>query len=374
MAIVVQRYEAAHEPAVEAFNQRLRAGGAPAYFVFPQHHVPRWLPPSDGVSVYNEMYVAVEGDMVRGAYILKRQDFHVAGGTRSLGYLHHPFSEGIVDTTYSSVGIQLIMDAQRREPLVHALGMDGYEGPLARVLLAMRWGHFAVPFYFRVERPARFLRRMRLLRSPWWRRAAADVLAVTGAGYLGVRAFQAGRSVAGGRDRSVTYDVEADFGEWCDGVWESGKADYSMTAVRDLQNLSTLYPRGNQQYSRLRVRRGSDTIGWAVVAKRHHATHPRYGDLRVGTVLDCFAAAGNARAVVRCATAELRSQGVDVIVSNQSHEAWCAGLEASGYFRGPSNFIFAAPQKLCALVDPLEQTKTRMHLTRGDGDGLYQYV
>lgn len=374
MAIVIQPYEAAHEPAVKAFNQRLRAGGAPTYFVFPERHEPRWLPEIDGVGPFNRMFVAVDGESVRGAYVLKHQDFSFGGAVHSLAYLHHPFSEGIIDGTYSSVGIQLIMDALRRQPMLHALGMDGYESALARLLLAMGWGHFPVPFYFRVERPARFLRKMRLLRAPWWRRLAADLAAMTGTGYVGIRAVQAGRSLVQAADRAVTYDPEEDFGEWSDAVWESGKDEYAMTAVRDSSTLSVLYPRGNQNFSRLRVRKDDKTIGWAVVALRRDAAHPRYGDLHVGTVLDGFAAPEHAPAVISCATTALRRRGADVIVSNQSHESWCKGLEAAGYFRGPSNFIFAAPKKVCALVDPLEEVKVRIHLNRADGDGLYQYI
>ena len=59
-----------------------------------------------------------------------------------------------------------------------------------------------------------------------------------------------------------------------------------------------------------------------------------------------------------------------MIVSNQTHDAWCRALENSGFLKGGSNFVFAASKKLGELLQPFDQQKSRMHLTRGDGDGL----
>jgi hypothetical protein len=74
--------------------------------------------------------------------------------------------------------------------------------------------------------------------------------------------------------------------------------------------------------------------------------------------------------VVQAACDALKRSGMDLIVSNQSHSAWCRALENSGFMKAESNFIFAASKKLAALLDPFEETKSRIHFTRADGDGL----
>jgi hypothetical protein len=116
------------------------------------------------------------------------------------------------------------------------------------------------------------------------------------------------------------------------------------------------------------VRRKGAVIGWAVVGERRKDA--KYGDMRVGSVVDCFALPGELFAVVRAATQILERQGFDLVLSNQSHEAWGEAFKAGGYLPGPSNFIFAASKKLGELLAPFESVRPRMHLTRADGDGL----
>ena len=110
-------------------------------------------------------------------------------------------------------------------------------------------------------------------------------------------------------------------------------------------------------------------IGWAVVGERRKDTL-KFGDMRVGSVVDCWAAPKNMIPVVSAATRTLEKRGVDLIVSNQSHRMWCQALEKSGYLKGPSNFIFAASRKLTELLQPFEADKASFHITRADGDGL----
>ena len=80
--IVVRPYLAEHVPAVRDFNRRLREGGAPREYTFPENPAPRWLPKIEGRGVYNEFYLALEDAVVRGTYALKTQAFSFAGGVR----------------------------------------------------------------------------------------------------------------------------------------------------------------------------------------------------------------------------------------------------------------------------------------------------
>jgi hypothetical protein len=94
-----------------------------------------------------------------------------------------------------------------------------------------------------------------------------------------------------------------------------------------------------------------------------------FGNLRVGSIVDCLALAEQASGVVRAATRALEVRGVDLIVSNQSHAAWRAALQSAGFLRVPSNFRFAASPELAKLLDPLPTTMAHIHLNWGDGDG-----
>ncbi|MGH9470313.1 MAG: hypothetical protein ACRD1N_08225, partial [Terriglobia bacterium] len=166
----------------------------------------------------------------------------------------------------------------------------------------------------------------------------------------------------------VTVEEAPTFDSWADSLWEEARGSYSLTAVRDANALRQLYPAADTHFTRLRVLAGGAVIGWAVVAERRKSA--RFGNLRVGSVVDGFAAPKNALPVVRAAVQALERRGVDAVFSNQSHEAWQRAFRDSGFLRGPSNFIFAASRKLSEMLAPWDETIKRMHFTRADGDGL----
>jgi hypothetical protein len=159
-----------------------------------------------------------------------------------------------------------------------------------------------------------------------------------------------------------------DFAEWVDPLWQKSANRYSMTAVRNCETLRLSYPANDKHFTRLRIERGGEDIGWAVVGERRKDT--KYGSMRVGSIVDCWASPENTLPVVRAASDALKRNGVDLIVSNQSHIHWCNAFENSGFLKAESNFIFAASKKLGALLEPFEENKMRMHFTRADGDGL----
>ncbi|MBV9623759.1 MAG: hypothetical protein JOZ14_07270 [Acidobacteria bacterium] len=367
MSIAVKPYGQEHETAVAEFNRRLQLGGADEDLVFYERALPGWLPP-DGKSLFNQYFVALDKGVVRGAYALKRQDFWFEDGkVRSIAYYHHPLSEGIIDRSYALVGSLLLRDAMKRSPLVYCLGMGGYNRPLPKMLVSLGWSHRALPFYFRVVRPYRFLRQMQALRSGFLGKVAMDTLAFSGVGWAVAKCHRMAvrlRSPAKGVDEIVVEE----FSDWADRLWEQAKGSCSMTAVRDSQTLAILYPANSSHLRRIRVRRGKETIGWAVVGERRKDA--KYGSLRVGSVVDCWALPENALPVVKAATLTLEKLGMDLIVTNQSHAAWSSAFRAAGFFPGKSNFIFAASKPLAELLQPFEERKLRLHITRADGDGL----
>jgi len=367
MTIRIEAYRCEHEPAVHEFNQRLLAGGAGLDVIF--HPKPDWLPPGSGRSLYNEYFVAIEGSVVRGGYALKHQDFSFrTGDIRSITYYHHPVSEGIVNKSFAPVGGLLLRDALRRAPSLYCLGMGGYDRALPKILVRQRWSHYLIPFFFRVVNARKFLREIQLLRTSTWRRLLMDLLGSTGVGSVAVEAL---RRIAWMRSRLLApFAVEPvqEFSDWVDPLWNAGRGAHAMTAVRDSKTLRVLYPRTDQHLARLRLIRDGKDIGWAVVGERRK--DPRYGCLRVGSIVDCWAGEENACAVIGAATRALEDRGMDLIVTNQSYHTWCKAVRVNGFRQGPSNFIFAASKDLARLLEPFEETRQQMHFTRADGDGL----
>lgn len=369
MSIVIQPYRPEHELAVAAFNQRLRQAGENEHMVFYRYAEPRWLPRTAGSRIYNEFFVALDNAVVRGGYALKTQEFLFPDGqVRSIGYYHHPLSEGIVNKAHAVVGALLLRDAMLRAPLLYCLGMGGYGHPLPQMLIRLGWAHCLVPFFFRVLSPARFFRQMQALRETAKRRIAMDLAAFTGAGWAGSKLFQTYRALTAPHASKAEIHEVGVFAANAQLLWDRAKQTCSFTAVRDREALQALYPPSETHLTRIEIRRGGNVIGWAVVGERRNDA--KYGNLRVGSVVDCWALPGEFLPVVRGASETLKRQGFDLILTNQSHQDWGNAFKAAGYLSGPSNFLFAASKKLAELLAPFDQTQVRMHLTRADGDGL----
>ena len=105
MAILIRPYQEQHEPAVHDFNQRLLAGGVDRNLVFYARSVPRWLAKTDDCDLYNEYFVAVEGEASDG------QRFAL-----SAGFLHP-----VIDAAGSVAAVTDLRD-------------DAFQLDLARVL------------------------------------------------------------------------------------------------------------------------------------------------------------------------------------------------------------------------------------------------
>lgn len=359
-------YGSDHEPLVVAFNERLERGGCA--FKFPTSHVHKWLPPVGDRATFMEGFVAFEGGAVRGGFLAKHQPFALRGELR--GDVHNlqlPLSEGTVDPAFNRVGVQILATAVRKFPLLYALGMGGLTAPLPTTLAAMGWTMKLVPFYFRVVKPSAFLRNIRALRTTVARRLAFDLAAATGLGTLAIRPIHA--ALTRPQLFGPRTEVVPRFESWADGIWERALGDYSLIAQRDAAELNVLYAESDRRPIRLRVSRGGKDVGWAVVFDTQLRDHKQFGDMRLGSLVDCLALPGEEASVVRAATRLLRKRGVDLIISNQGHAVWGDALRRHGFLSGPSNYGFAVSKALAAALAPWEAHESRIHMTRGDGDG-----
>lgn len=367
LAIEIVPYTEELIDAVKAFNARLIVGGAPSKF--PEEHMSWWLPKITDRVIYQEYFLAVDGRSVVGGYILKHQQFSFKGNIKSMPCFGLPISEGIVDKTYVGVGALVFRDALMRQPLMFTLGIGSNEAVVTKMLRAMGWSTYSVPFHFKVNHPFRFFRYITHLRKTALRRAFLDILAVTGLGWAGIRLLQNISKRPYIRNETAAVEEINDFAPWSDELWDKCKSKYSMIAVRDSTTLNILYPRESDKFIRLKVLRGTDLIGWVVVLDTEMQNHSYFGNLRVGSIVDCLALTENAASVIQAATRFLEARGVDLIISNQSHRSWYLALRDSGFIRGPSNFIFVASKKLTDLLCPFEVNTTDIHMNRGDGDG-----
>lgn len=354
--------------AVVQFNRRLKSGGVET--AFPTSHVPPLLPRIAARRLFQEYCLAVDEDSaVRGGYILKHQDFFIGGRTVSIADFQLPLSEGIVNSAFPQVGVQLLLDAQTRQPLLFGLGMGAEDEALPRLLKAAGWVMSLVPFYFRIVRPFAFLRNISYLRHSALKRVALDVLAFSGLGWSAVKGLQALRYRPAAPDNTVDVQPVDEFHDWADDLWERCKPQYRMSAVRDSEVLQILYPKDEKKFSRLKLTRRQQVIGWAVLLDTRLCSHKQFGNMRLGSIVDCFSSPEDAGTVINAARRLLEERGVDLIVSNQSHAAWCRALGASGFMRGPSNFIFTTSRKLTELLETAQIGTDDVHLNRGDGDG-----
>ena len=222
MAIEIRPFTSEHVEAMKAFNRRLAQGGSEHRFW--ESPVPEWLPRREGMPLYNEYFVALEGDAVRGAYRLKPQPFAVRDEVVMIAALTLPLSEGIIDPRFPVVGIKLIQDAMVRHPLLFGLGIGSFEAKLAQLLQAMKWLMVPWHFYFRVIHPHRFLRQIAYLRRDRRRRFMLDALAYSGLGWLVLKVAQAYKGLGRGSLTGIGYDVVPEFSAWADTLWERARA------------------------------------------------------------------------------------------------------------------------------------------------------
>lgn len=353
-------------PAVKEFNSRLNEGNANTDLRFPEWHVPQWLPRTKDCRLYEECFLALEGDSVRGGYVLKRQDFSFSGEIRPVGFVRWLLSEGTINRKYGLVGPLLLQNALRSQPITYMFA-GGHKAVLGEFLKKSGWPTQLVPFYFRVTNAQRFFREIRPLRRTAARKFLMDVAAVTRMGALGLGITQHFRERRDAGDEKI--EPILCFDEWADDLWHQCRNCYAMIAVRDSLTLNTLYPPNNRRFLCYKVEGESGLLGWAVLLDTRMHNNKYFGNLRVGSIADCAAKPENAFRVIRGATRVLRQRGVDLIVSNQSHAAWKMALSDAGFLQGPSNFLFGASKELSSLLRPFQARFSQVHLTRGDGDG-----
>lgn len=369
MTIRIVPHEERWRTEVEAFNERMQAGGSK--WGFYRDPVPDWIPKRDGQSVWREYHLAVEDEqLVRGGFALKPQDWLIDGQRHVVTDWQGPFTEGAYDSRFAALGLRIVREMLKMRPLLYSWGHGGEDEPIVKMLRTMGWLMHETPFLLRVVKPFRFLRHNRHLRSSPRRRLALDLAAFSGAGAAGLRALSAAQRLRHGRRFAATGEVVDSFGGWADELWDAVQGEYRAIAVRDAAAMNALIPAvGWPPAIRLRVHSAGRSVGWAAVLDSSMRDDPRFGSLRVGSIVDCLARPADAGLVVAAAWRFLRDRGVDLVVSNQAHPDWVSGFAANGFTIVPNRRIFAASPQLAAHLAPIEEVGRGLHLTNMDGHG-----
>jgi hypothetical protein len=356
------RFEEDHISAVEAFNQRMIDGHADSDFLLPT------TPERSGAALHDPIqwtrYVVLDGDEVRGGVLGVDQPGWLNGRSVRVLNFQSPLSEGIVIPKYSVVAMQMVKFMQKQAEAVFMVGMGSADRPLPKLLAASGWSVQPVPFLFRVHRAGKFLRELRMLQSSPMKRFAARIARATGLGTAGLAVRQRRLSPGPGTICQVSA-----WGDWADEIWQRCRGNCSFAVQRDRRTLESLYPASDSRTKIFLIERDAKPVGWSVCFNVALQNHRHFGNLRVGSILDCMADPDAMALTATLTDNEIASQDADLVLVNHSHAEWVKAFSAAGFLAGPSNYLLAASKRLAELVRSEQHGEERMHVTRGDGDG-----
>jgi hypothetical protein len=358
--------------AVAAFNERMRAAGANYRLTTDRPF--RDYAVNDGSPVTLERYFVWVDDILRGGVVVKRLPFWLAeNGPAEVAFYGYPVSEGVANPEFGFLGQMIQKFVTQRYPLVYGLGTGGLDLPVARLMVATGWQAQPVPFRFLVFRAAAFLREIEFIRRRHGVvRLLADVAAATGLGALGLGLFRFAQLLTGHRMRTQGFRGEPvnAWGAWADDIWQSARESYALIADRSSATLATLYPDGHPHLRRLRVVNAAGQVaGWAVIIVARQRGSRYFGNLCLGTLVDCLARPGLEVPVVSAALREMEQAGADLAVTNLSAAEFVRACDRVGMLSGPSNFfLFLSPDLRKRLAQGIAAGRSPF-FTRGDGDG-----
>jgi hypothetical protein len=257
---------------------------------------------------------------------------------------------------------------QDRYPLLFGWGNSPR---LVDLLVNLGWRTVQTPLLIRVCRPRRFLREFAYIRGLGRTRLLADAARLSGAGSLGLHSLQLATKLLSGPARRVSYAEVDRFGDWADDVWAATRDRYDLIAHRDAESLNRLMAGpGWPNAVLLRVGPEAAPVGWAAVRVANMRGDRRFGDMRVGSVLDALAYPGHEAQAIGAARHWLERRGVDMIAANFTHDTWVKAFQKSGFLLLRNKRVMTfSPDLVEILGEPDERTPQRFHLTPIDADG-----
>jgi hypothetical protein len=203
------------------------------------------------------------------------------------------------------------------------------------------------------------------MRSRLSYRILLKLIHYTGMGHVGVKLAKIQELRP---DRGLEVLQVSEFGRWADDLCRECARDFSFAAVRDAVTLNTLFPPSEARYLRLVFVRDGRPVGWVLALATQMQDHKQFGNMRVGSIIDCLALPNEIPAVSSAASGFLENAGVNLIVTNQSNRSWCDALRRCGFRRGPSNVALGLSPKLAKTLGAEADNLDAFHINRGDGD------
>jgi len=371
VSLRLELYASDHVEQVRRFNARLREGNVDPSFLLPES-APTQYPPDPlhhmpSVNFSKRHFLALQDESVLGGFLLQEQACEVAGETHWCGNIQMPISEGIVNRKFSYVAALMLQSLLRHRPFVFAVGMGGLEAPFAQFLCAMKWRVGLVPFRFYVLRPAQFLREVQMFNSSRSRALVANIGIWSGLGSLSLLGLQRARSQS---TMALFAEHIYQWGDQSSWLWSRYRPECSFAAVRDLASLPSFLDLTGSRLSgyRLADRQGT-TRGWIVLQVTAMHDNKYFGSLRIATLLDAVCEPGFERAVIRAGIACASDHNADLVITNQQHCLWVTASDENGFWKGPSNYVFATSPQLTQAISQVDPEFSRVHLSRADGDG-----
>ena len=137
--------------------------------------------------------------------------------------------------------------------------------------------------------------------------------------------------------------------------------------MRNCKYLKTLY--SDKKFIKLKFAKNNKIVGWSISLCNKLNNHDYFGNMKLGSIVDCLCLKSYETNIVRQTLEILKSRSADLVVSNQSHIFWKNAFKKNSFINGPSNYIFASSKLLSDRLMKDKKLENYVHLTRGDGDG-----
>ncbi len=362
MAIDIREFSAEDVEAARAFNQRLLAAKAATDFLLPED-----APVVEDARMRH--YIIRDGEFARGGFLRLDQRGWLNGvECRAVNY-QSPLSEGIADKRFGMVALLMLRHMEQQGDCQFMVGMGGDDKPLPKLLKTAGWLVRPAPFLYRIHGARQFLSELRMLHRTPARSLLAKAAAWTGVGAAGVMFLQRRGWTAAARD-GFTIERVSEWGDWADPIWERFRTCCSFAVCRDRRALEAMYDlRRDPRLIVLLVRKNSQPMGWTANYSTAMRDSVYFGNMHVGAILDGAAAPEAMRASAELTDRFLALLGANLVITNQTHQAWVEAYRQCGFLAGPSNYVVAVSKKLVKAAAAAPGGADRMHITRGDGDG-----
>lgn len=356
----ISNYKDSYKSLIADFNNRLEEGGA----IEGVHRFP--LGPDDldfsdpDALVNQEIFVILVDGLVRGAIILKHQEYQINGSVVDFIDIQHPLTEAVINKKYSRLSLYLLGKFSKFD-YVHGLGMGGLDGPLPQIMKLLKYELIELPFLFyalNIGALVKVVLKRKGIRSGLILSLISKPLSV-----LSVLPQVIGKGILAAKTRNLSIEPLDVFTEQDDVLWDDIKDDYSLIAVKNSRNLNVVYANKKFKFKKYRVFEGDKYIGWFSVLITKFEDDKYFLDSKVCTILDVVSHQKHWVDMIRMIKVLCLDNACDMIIHSNLNAPFISVLKQHMFIQGPSNFAFAMKLK------DTEIDLSKMWITRIDGDG-----